>query len=79
MKELGDIALSEPAMAVYHMLASYPLATPVTVLAVVICFIFLSPPPIPARWWWPTSPALATAAVMRPTGCAFSGRRRSVC
>lgn len=40
MKELGDIALSEPAMAVYHMLASYPLATPVTVLAVVICFIF---------------------------------------
>lgn len=40
MKQLGDIALSEPAMAVYHMLSSYPLATPLIVLAVIICFIF---------------------------------------
>ena len=40
MQQLGDIALHEPAMAVYHMLASYPLATPVIVLAVAICFIF---------------------------------------
>ncbi|QKJ87072.1 BCCT family transporter [Paramixta manurensis] len=40
MGKLGDIALGEPAMAVYHMLASYPLATPVIILAVVICFIF---------------------------------------
>lgn len=40
LDKLGDIALSEPAMAVYHMLATYPLATPVIALAVMICFIF---------------------------------------
>lgn len=40
MKTLGDVALSDPAQAVYHMLATYPMATPVIVLAVAICLIF---------------------------------------